>query len=191
MQISKNAAIVDPRRAVVGTPSQPKPQQPQQSRIEQQRQIAYQMIEQLGQDAKLAAIMLNPVFAPHANAIAMRATTRAIYRYETEVPQKDFSALLAEEQKAARKEISELPRKYGQAVNAAGEAVVDGARKTGEYAVEGAKTVGMGIFAGLAAIGYGFMEAGQFLLRGLGKGLTGLGKLYSGAGDKLVQLGEK
>lgn len=185
MQVSKNVAIVDPRRSVVGTPPQ------QTSRIDQQRQIAYQMIEQMGKDAKLAAIMLNPVFAPHANAIAMRATARAIYRYETEVPQKDFNTLMAQEQTAARKEISELPRKYGQAVGAAGEAVVDGARKTGEYAVEGAKTVGMGIFAGLAAIGYGLMEAGQFLVRGLGKGLSGLGSFYSTAGDKLVKLGEK
>src|SRR5690349_16885015 len=103
MQVTKNA-MVDPRRTVVGAAPQ------QQSRIEQQRQTAYQMIEQLGHDAKVAAIMLNPVFAPHANAIAMRATTRAIYRFETEVPQKDFKSLLAEEQGNARKEILNLPK---------------------------------------------------------------------------------
>lgn len=194
MHVTKNAAmIVDPRRSVVGAPpKQPAPQpQPQMSRIEQQRLMAYQMIEQLGKDAKLAAIMLNPVFAPHANAIAMRATARAIYRYETEVPQKDFGALMAEERANARKEIAGLPRAYGQAVVAAGDAVADGAKKTGEYAVAGAKTVGTGILAGIAAVGMGLMEAGQFLLRGLGKGLSGLGNLYKTAGDKLIQVGEQ
>lgn len=184
MHVTKNTMMVDPRRAVVGAAPQ------QQSRLEQQRQTAYKMVEQLGRDAQVAAIMLNPVFAPHANAIAMRATGRAIVRYETEVPQKDFSVLLAEEQKSARKEIMNLPKVYGQAVNAAGQAVADTAVKTGEYAVEGAKTVGGGILAGIMAIGFGLKEAGQFMIRGLGKALSGLGSLYQGAGDKLVKLGE-
>ena len=189
MSISTTA--FDPRRTMVAKPSpavKPAPEK-ESSRLDEQKQAAQAMLGRLAADTRLAAIMLNPVFAPHANAIAWQATGRAIARYETEVPQKDFNVLMAEEQGKARAEIMGLPKRYataaGTAVQATGEAIETGARATGNAIVTGAKAVGQGaVMAGAAVVG-GLLMGGKAVLKGLGAGLSGLGKFLSNAGSTI------
>ena len=216
MQIANKPAF-DPRRSVVAKPApEQKPvaeQQPKQvSRLEEQQQIAKSMLSRLASDARLAGIMLNPIFAPHANAIAFSATGRAIARYETEVPRKDFNTLMAEEQGKARAQIMALPKRYaeatGQAIEtveqaaetaeqyvedgakAAGQAVVRGAEATGNAIVTGAKAVGNGAMMAGAAIFGGLLMGGKFVLKGIGSGLSGLGGLLQKAGSTVENAGE-
>lgn len=96
-----------------------------QTRLEEQQEAAKNLLSSLAEDAKLSAIILNPIFAPAAFAIAAKANARAVVRYETEVPQKDFSVLLGEEQAKARKEIAGLPQAYADFGEAALDAVVE------------------------------------------------------------------
>lgn len=95
------------------------------SRLEEQQQAAQDMLDDLAQDAKVAAIVLNPIFAPAAIAISTKANARAVVRYETEVPQKDLSVLMAEESAKARAEILNLPKTYAEYGQKAVDAVVE------------------------------------------------------------------
>lgn len=168
---------IDPRRPIGGLPAVQEP------RLAEQRRAAYQMLEQLKTETRLAGIMLNPIFAPHANTIAMRATARAFVRYETEVPRKDFETLLNEEQAKARKEILGLPQKYYAATAEAAEA-------TGTAIVTGAKATGNAIATGAAALLGGLVAVGTGLLRGLGSVFSFLGKGYQGLGSTLTRWGQ-
>jgi hypothetical protein len=228
--ISNTKPAFDPRRGVVGTPAPVVlPQKPaaektkvekievdtfkpttdkavaETPRIVEQKEAATQMLRSLATDARLAGIILNPIFAPHANAIALSSVVRAIHRYETEVPRKDFNALMNEERTAARKEILALPKRYaeatGQAIETTGEAIETGARVTGEAIVTGAtatgnaiatgaKAVGQGLFAAGAAVVGGFFLLGKTVLKGFGAGLSGLGKALQGAGDAIESTGK-
>jgi hypothetical protein len=202
MSISTKPAFI-PNRALVGKPTPvvvtPAPQ-PAVSRLDEQKQAAQDMLGRLASDTRLAAIMLNPVFAPQANAIAWRATGRAIARYETEVPQRDFNALMAEEQGKARKEIEALPKRYADAIQtgaqvtgdaivtgavATGNAVAAGAKATGNAVVTGAKAVGNGLLMGGAALFGGLLMGGKYVLKGVGSGLSGLGNLLQNAGSSI------
>jgi hypothetical protein len=216
------ATAVDPRRSLVGrsnaekkapaaqTPAATQPasdNRVEEPRIAEQKRIAQAMLSQLGQDAKIATIMLNPVFLPHAQAIAWQATARAISRYENEVPRKDFDALMNEEQGKARQAILDLPRRYGQAISEAvdttgdaisdaaeatgnaivdgANAVADGAQTVGNAVVDGTKTAGRYVGEGLLG-GFGLLVMGvRGIGHGIGAGLSGLGNLLSGAGDAL------
>jgi hypothetical protein len=168
------------------------------TRLEEQKQAAASMLSQLGSDARVTAIMLNPVFLPHAQAIAWSATGRAISRYETETPRKDFSVLMAEEQSKARKQIEALPQTYGTAIvngaQAAGDAIATGAQATGDAIVTGAKVTGEAVTTGAKAVGNGFLMAGGALLGGLFMGgkaiLSGIGHSLSGLGRMLVNAGD-
>lgn len=205
-----NKPAFDPRRSMVVKPApvqKPVAEKPaaEVPRYIEQQQAAKSMLSRLAADAKLAAIMLNPVFAPHANGIAWAATGRAIARYETEVPRKDLSVLMNEEQTKARKEILGLPKRYaeatGQAIEVTGQAIEDGAiatgnaiatgaRATGNAVVTGVKAVGQGLFMGAAAIAGGLMMGGKFLLKGLGNSLSGLGGLLQKAGSTVENAGQ-
>ena len=96
-----------------------------QTRLEEQQEAAKSFLSALAEDGKLAAIILNPIFAPAALAIATKANARAVVRYETEVPQKEFSVIYAEEQAKARKEIAGLPKAYAEFGQQAVDAVVE------------------------------------------------------------------
>jgi hypothetical protein len=205
-----NKPAFDPRRTMVVKPApveKPVAEKPaaEVPRYIEQQQAAKGMLSRLATDAKLAAIMLNPVFAPHANAIAWAATGRAIARYETEVPRKELGDLMNEEQGKARKEILGLPKRYaeatGQAIQVTGQAIEDGAvatgnaiatgaRATGNAVVTGAKAVGEGLFMGAAAIAGGLLMGGKFLLKGIGNGLSGLGGLLQKAGSTVENAGQ-
>lgn len=205
-----NKPAFDPRRTMVAKPApveKPVAEKPaaEVPRYIEQQQAAKGMLSRLATDAKLAAIMLNPVFAPHANAIAWAATGRAIARYETEVPRKELGDLMNEEQGKARKEILGLPKRYaeatGQAIQVTGQAIEDGAVATGNAiatgaiatgnaVVTGAKAVGNGIFMGAAAIAGGLFMGGKFLLKGIGNGLSGLGGLLQKAGSTVENAGQ-
>lgn len=203
MSISTTKPAFIPNRALVVKPApitvKPAPQQ-ESSRLDEQKQAAQAMLSQLGSDARLAAIMLNPVFAPQANAIAWAATGRAISRYETEVPRKDFNVLMAEEQGKARTQIMALPQRYADAIQtgaqATGDAIVTGAKvtgtavaagavATGNAVATGAKAVGNGVVTAGAAVFGGLLFAGKSLLKGLGSGLSGLGDLLQHAGSSI------
>lgn len=202
MSISTTKPAFIPNRALVVKPTpsvQPAPPQ-EASRLDEQKQAAQDMLGRLASDTRLAAIMLNPVFAPQANAIAWAATGRAISRYETEVPRKDFNVLMAEEQNKARKEIMTLPKRYADAIQtgaqATGDAIVTGAKvtgnavaagavATGNAVATGAKAVGNGVVMAGAAVFGGLLFAGKSLLKGLGAGLSGLGDLLQNAGSSM------
>lgn len=212
MQIANKPAF-DPRRALLVVKPAPKPvaekpvaEKPTEvPRYVEQQAAAKSMLSRLATDAKLAAIMLNPVFAPHANAIAWAATGRAIARYETEVPRQELGALMNDEQSKARKEILGLPKRYaeatGQAIQVTGQAIEDGAIATGNAIVTGAtatgnaiatgaKAVGQGIFMGVAAVAGGLFMGGKMLLKGFGAGLSGLGGLLQKAGSSVENAGQ-
>lgn len=205
-----NKPAFDPRRTMVVKPApveKPVAEKPaaEVPRYLEQQAAAKGMLSRLATDAKLAAIMLNPVFAPHANAIAWAATGRAIARYETEVPRKELGDLMNEEQGKARKEILGLPKRYaeatGQAIQVTGQAIEDGAVATGNAIATGAvatgnaivtgtKAVGNGLFMGAAAIAGGLLMGGKFLLKGIGNGLSGLGGLLQKAGSTVENAGQ-
>lgn len=95
------------------------------NRLEEQQEAAKNLLSQLAEDGKVAAIVLNPIFAPAALAIATKAQANAVVRYETEVPQKEYGTILAEEQAKARKEILGLPKAYAEFGQKAVDAVVE------------------------------------------------------------------
>lgn len=148
----------------------------QQSRLQEQEQVASDMLHQLGTDAKIAGIMAVPVMGQQAMAIAMAASARAMSRYETEVPQQDFNTLYNQEMGTARQQILALPSEYGQTISNA-------ATAAGNGIVYGAKATGHGIMAGLTAVGDFFEDIGEgavhgvgWVLKGVGGGIASLGK---------------
>lgn len=106
------------------------------TRLEEQQEAAKDLLAGLADDAKLGLIIANPLFAPAALAIASKAQARAIVRYETEVPQKDLSVLVAEEGAKARKEIAGLPKAYAEFGAAALGAVVESSTQAALAAYE-------------------------------------------------------
>lgn len=203
-----STSVVDPRRPIATRPA-PAPQAPapapvlapdayvpapaEEPRIVAQKRAVQQMLDRLGQDARLAAIMLNPVFLPHAQAIAHRATARAIVRYETEVPQRDFEGLLREEQAAARTQILALPRRYyesgAEALETAGTFVTTAAEETGNALVEGAKIAKDVVVGGALAVAGGIWTGVKAVVHGLGAAFSWLGGGLQGAGGKLQTVG--
>jgi hypothetical protein len=226
---------VDPRRAVVGVrPGDkpvavaPKPQAnatsnastnkavPQgESRLDQQQRYFRNMWSQLGQDARLASIMINPLFAIHAQAIAHAATVEAIRRYETEVPQKDFNVLYAEESAKARTAILHLPQLYAEkgeaaleatgnalltAYGATADAVSAAYDVTADAAVQAYDATTSAVTTAAEATGNFFTRAfqttvgvfaaaGLGVVHGFGHLFSGVGKLFSGAGHALEDVG--
>jgi hypothetical protein len=186
-----------------------------ESRLQQQQRYFGNMWTQLGQDARLASVMFNPLFAVHAQAIAHAATVEAFRRYETEVPQKDFSVLYAEESARARVAILNLPHLYAEkgaaALEATGAALLGAANATAEAlntaydvtadaAVEAydattsavttaAEATGNFFTRGFQMVVGGVAAAGLGLLHGIGWGLSGIGKLFSGAGHAMEDVG--
>lgn len=158
-----------------------------ESRLEQQQRYFSNMWTQLGQDARLAAIMINPLFMVHAQAIANAAVARAIRRYELEVPQKDFSVLYAEENAKARQAILNLPDLYAakgeEALNATGAALLDAYDTTSAAVITAAETTGNF-----------FVRAGQVIVGGIAAvvlgGIHGIGKLFSAVGGAMEGVGE-
>lgn len=194
-----SATAVDPKRPVAIRPSAPAPKPgpalgldgfsregAARSRLEEQRLAVERMFDRLAEDARLAAIMFNPLFLPHAQAIAHRATARAFVRYETELPRQPFEALLREEQLAARVQIMALPRRYrdtgARALETASDFMVQTAEETGNAVVQGAKIAKDVVVGGVAAIAGGIWA-------GLKAGLRGLGSVFSGIGGALEAAG--
>ena len=193
---------LDPRRPLVppqaNCPPPPpswadRPAQPidryqpaERPRIEEQQQLVEQTFRSLAEDARLAAIMFNPIFMPHAQVIASQATARALYRYETEVPRKDLATLMGEERAAARAAILDLPRRYyetgAEALSTAGDYAVQAAEATGNAVVTAARTTGEAVVGGTLAVVGG-------LWAGLKAGLRGLGSVFSWIGGNLEAAG--
>ena len=119
----KEAAKKDINKEIMNYPAEKKAAP--QTRLEEQQEAAKGLLSSLAQDARLAAIILNPIFAPAALAIATKANARAVVRYETEVPQREFGVIMAEESAKARKEISGLPKAYADFGAAALNTVVE------------------------------------------------------------------
>jgi hypothetical protein len=225
---------VDPRRAVVGVRPGDKPvvaapkaapaannastnlAAPKgESRLEQQQRYFGNMWTQLGQDARLASIMFNPLFAIHAQAIAQAATVEAFRRYETEVPQKDFNVLYAEESAKARVAILNLPHLYAEkgeaalqatgqalltaygatadAVSAAYDATTDAALQAYDATTSAVTTAAEAtgnFFTRAFQMTVGVIAAGALgLLHGVGHLFSGLGKLFNGAGHAMENVG--
>lgn len=191
--------VVDPRRPVAIKPqaAAPKPtpalgldgfsrEGTERSRLEEQRQAVERMFDRLAEDARLAAIMFNPIFLPHAQAIAHRATARAFMRYETELPRQSFDALLREEQLAARVQIMALPRKYrdtgARALESASDFMVQTAEETGNAVVQGAKIAKDVLVGGAAAVVGGIWAGLKACLRGVGAAFSGVGGALEAAG---------
>lgn len=209
MQVS--APAIDPRRALASVPAAPAPAPAQPSwqadgyqpapvspaveepRIVAQRRAMQRMFDRLAADARLAAIMLNPIFLPHAQAIAHRATARALVRYETELPRKDLDVLMREEQSAARAQIMELPRRYyetgAEALETAGEFVVTTAEETGNAVVQGAKIAKDVVVGGALAVAGGLWLGLTTCLHGLGSAIAWLGQGLASAGGSLKSVG--
>lgn len=194
-----SASVIDPRRPLATVPAAPAPMPAapgwaqdgyrpavEEPRIAAQRRAMQAMFERLSQDARLTAIMLNPIFLPHAQAIAHRATARAIYRYETELPRKDLDVLMRAEQAAARAQILDLPRRYyesgAEALETAGDFMVTTAEETGHAIAQGAQVAKDVVVGGAVAVVGG-------LWAGLKAGLRGIGQAFSWLGGALQSAG--
>lgn len=209
MLVSAAAAVsVDPRRPIAQVPV-PVPATPawrpdayrpvapaapaEEPRIVAQRRALQAMMDRLGQDARLAAIMLNPIFLPHAQGIAHRATARALVRYETELPRKDLDVLLREEQLAARAQIMQLPQRYyetgAQALETASDFMVTTAEETGNALVQGAKIAKDVVVGGAVAIAGGIWTGLKACLHGVGAALTWVGGALQSGGGSLQEVG--
>lgn len=119
------------------------------TRLEEQQEAAKNLLNQLAEDGKVAAIVLNPIFAPAALAIATKAQANAVVRYETEVPQKEYGTILAEEQAKARKEILGLPKAYAEF----GQKAIDAVVETSTGAALAAYEWGAGALTTVAEVG--------------------------------------
>ncbi|HEY9721534.1 MAG TPA: hypothetical protein V6D47_05945 [Oscillatoriaceae cyanobacterium] len=193
MAASLSSPSFNPNRALVAKSAPapaPKPAAPQaapqatdsvdlsnqQSRLQEQEQMASDMLHQLGTDAKIAGIMAVPVMGQQAMAIAMSASARAMSRYETEVPQQDFNTLYNQEMTKAHAQILALPGEYGQTISngatAVGNGIVYGAKATGNAFVTGAEAVG-NFFKDIAL---GTVHGIGWVLKGIGGGIEGAGK---------------
>jgi peptidoglycan hydrolase-like protein with peptidoglycan-binding domain len=185
----------------------PDEKKPAPSRLEDQKKAAQGLLNQLMQNAKVAAIAVNPLFAGPALAISAQANYRAIQRYETEVPQKDFNVIMAEESAKATQQILALPKTYAeygmkglQAIESAGETALglavaagysiydygsqavntalDVGSKAANTAWEGTKT---------AAKWYWHWETAP--VRWAGKAMSWLGGLFSKGGSAIKDVG--
>ncbi|MDB5101962.1 MAG: hypothetical protein JWM80_6383 [Cyanobacteria bacterium RYN_339] len=186
-----------------------------ESRLEQQQRYFGNMWSQLGQDARLASVMFNPLFAIHAQAIAHAATVEAFRRYETEVPQKEFSVLYAEESARARIAILNLPHLYAEkgaaaleatggallfaanataealntAYDATSDAVVEAYDVTSSAVTTAAEATGNFFTRGAQMLVGGIAAAGLGLLHGIGWCFSGIGSIFNGAGHAMENVG--
>lgn len=123
--------------AATGKPAAPA----QKTRIEEQQQAASNLLHTLAENAKVAGIIALPIFTPVALAICAQADANTIRRYETEVPQKAYGVIAAEEQAKATKAILDLPGKYAQSgldgINYVKHAALSGAGIVSSAAVAG------------------------------------------------------
>ncbi|MDB5096616.1 MAG: penicillin-resistant DD-carboxypeptidase-like protein [Cyanobacteria bacterium RYN_339] len=179
----------------------------QNNRLEDQKQAAQGLLNSLMQNAKVAAIALNPIFAGPALAISAQANYRAIQRYETETPQKDLNVLMAEEGAKAEKQILALPHTYAeygmkglQAIESAGETALGLAAAAGYAAYDyTSQAVNTALDVGGKAVDTawdGTKKAAKWYwhfettpIRWAGKAMSWLGGLMSGGGKAMKDVG--
>lgn len=180
---------------------------PAPSRLEEQKNAAQGLLNRLMENTKVAAIALNPLFAGPALAISAQANYRAVQRYETEVPQKDFNVIMAEESAKATQQILALPKTYAdygmkglQAIESAGETAL-GLAAAAAYSVYdyGSQAVNTALDVGGKAANSaweGTKKAAKWYwhfettpIRWAGKAMSWLGGLLSGGGKAMKDVG--
>lgn len=187
----------------------------QTSRFQDQQRYAANMWKSMGNDARLAAVMFNPIFMVQSQAITSAAVAEAVRRYETEVPQQDFSVLYAQEMGKARQAILAMPGNYakygeaaleatgdallgaynttadavGTAATATANAVSNAATATATAVNDAAVTTGRAARTGALTVLGAFALAGKAFFHGIGHVLHGIGNVFTGAGGRLERVG--
>jgi hypothetical protein len=165
----------------------------EETRLQQQQHYLNNMWSQLGRDARLSVIMLNPIFMIQAQAITNAAVATAVRRYENEVPRKDFSVLYGEEMSKARTAILAMPARYAEygqkALDVTGQALLDSYDATTTAVATAAIATGSAAKTGFnATVGF-FAIAGSSILHGFGHVLHAIGNGFAGVGRRLETVG--